>query len=81
MIQVEFIYRPNNIIIQCNKDEKMKEIFKIFFEKIKIDKNTIYFMNNENKILNDELSLGQICNENDKLINHFKIIVNPIKNC
>ena len=80
MIQVEFIYQPNNSIIQCNKDEKMKEIFKIFFEKAKIDKNALFFMNNENKILNDELSLGQICNENDKLINHLKIIVNPIKN-
>ena len=52
MIQVEFIYNSFNTIIQCNEDEKMKEIFKKIIETAGIDQNSIYFIYNENQSIN-----------------------------
>ena len=77
-MEVEFIYHAYNIIIQCNKDEKMKEIFDKFIEKTEIDINSICFVNNENEIINKELTLEKISNKNVKLTNHIKIFVNQI---
>ena len=76
MIQVEFLYNKNNIIIQCNKSENMREIFKKFVEKAGIDINSIFFKYNETIIIDDELTLEEISNENDTATNHIKIFVN-----
>ena len=56
----------------------MKEVFKKYVEKTGIDINTIFFIYNKYKIINDELTIEQISNENDKLINFIKILVSPI---
>ena len=77
MIQVNFNYNFFNTIIQSNKDEKMKEIFQKLAETAGIDINSVSFIYNGNKIINDELALEQISNENDKLTNYIKILVNP----
>ena len=43
MYSIEFNYNGNNVIIQCTKDEKLKEICYRFSEKIQINKNDLYF--------------------------------------
>ena len=68
MIQVEFIFNQFNIIIQCNKDEKMKEIFNKFILKAEANINNLYFLYNGNKI-NEELTFAQIISEIDKETN------------
>ena len=80
MFQVEFIFNQINIIIQCNKDEKMKEIYNKFIKKTGFDINSIIFIYNENQITNEELTIEQISNENDKLTKHIKILVKEITN-
>jgi len=43
MAEVEFIYNGGNIIIHCNKNDKMKGIFEKFVNKVQIDRNKIYY--------------------------------------
>ena len=56
MIEIIFNYKGNTTIIQCNKEEKMKEIFNKFKQKTGIDINSLYFLYSGNKLTNDELN-------------------------
>ena len=76
MAEIEFVYEATTTIIQCNINEKMKDIFKRFIIKIGIDKNLIYFLYSGNKI-NEELTLNEIIGKNN--INKIKILVNKIE--
>ena len=79
MCEVEFNYKGNKTIIQCRKDEKMKDIFNKFLSKIqKLDINTIYFVYSGNANINGDLSFEEVANENDKIRNKMNIIVNDI---
>ena len=73
MFNVEFIYKNNINIIQCNVNEKMKDIFNKFLSKNNIDKNSVFFLYSGN-IINEEMKLSEIeqINENLKTI---KILV------
>ena len=65
MNQAEFNYNGNITIIQCNKDEKMREISKRFITKARIDINTIYFLF-EGNIINEELTFGEYLSGKEK---------------
>ena len=43
MVEVEFNYNENKNIIQCNLNDKAKDICQNNLNKIKEDKNNIYF--------------------------------------
>ena len=73
MIQVNFIFEGQNIIIQCNRNEVMKEIFKKFEVKGNIKNKSLFYLYNGNK-LNDEIKLEEIIGNN----NNINIIVNSI---
>ena len=75
MAEVEFIYKGGNINIHCNKNDKMKDICDKFINKTQIDKNSIYYLYNGDKI-NEELTFENIVNDNN--INKIKILVNLI---
>jgi len=72
MAEVEFIYEEKNINIYCNKDDKMKDICEKFIHKSQIDKNSIYYLYNGDKI-NEELTFEKITNDNN--INKITILV------
>ena len=72
MAEVEFIYNGININIPCNNNDKMKDICSKFINKAQIDKNSIYYLYNGDKI-NEELTFDKIVN--DKNINKIKILV------
>ena len=72
MAEVEFIYNGGNINIHCNKNDKMKEIFEKFINKVQIDRNRIYYLYN-GELINEELTFDKIVN--DKNINKIKILV------
>jgi hypothetical protein len=44
MIEVLFIYEGQNIIIQCNIDDKMKDIINKFKTKIKEEDNNLCYL-------------------------------------
>ena len=52
MNKVDFFYNDHNYFIQCNNDDKMKEIISKFIEKSKKERKNLYFLYN-----------GQIINE------------------
>ena len=73
-IFLEFIYHGNSMIIKCERNEYMKDIFKRYLIKINKNLNDVYFLCNGNKI-NEELKLEEINNKD----NEIKILVNNIK--
>jgi len=75
MSKVIFNYKGNEIIIQCNINDKIKDIYKKYEKKIGKDISKLYFIYNGNKI-NDNLNLNEILNEEDKESNIINILVN-----
>ena len=75
MAEIVFSYNQKDINIQCNKNEKMKDIFERFTNKSLIDKNLIYYLYNANKI-NEELTFEKLVNDNN--LNIIKILVQSI---
>ena len=69
MSEITFIYKENEIPIQCSKGEKMKDIIERLSNKINISKDDIYGLYN-GKILDEELKEEQI----EKDGNNKKII-------
>ena len=65
-----FTYEGSTIMIQCKRNEYMKEIFKRYANKISKDANDVYFMCNGSKI-NGESKLEEINNKD----NEIKILV------
>ena len=71
MVEILFIYKGEQIIIQCNIEDKIKDIIKIFKNKI-IEDNNLYYIYQGDKI-NEELKLNQIIKDDNK--NRINIIV------
>ena len=68
MSEIIFIYKGNEIPIQCNQGEKMKNIMEKLCIKLNVTKNEIYGLYN-GKLLDEELLENQIPkNENNKKI-------------
>ena len=77
MVEVVFIYRGQNSIIQCNLNDKMKDIIKRFEMKLGKDINSLYFIYGGKK-LEEELTLEKNINKDDIKLKKINIIVNDI---
>ena len=44
MTTIEFIYNGNSILIQCDRNDRIKEIINKYILKASIDKNSIIFL-------------------------------------
>ena len=75
MAEIIFNYRGIETKIQCNINEKIKEVIEKYANKVGIDISKLYFIYNGNKI-NDNLILNEILNEEDKRRNIMNILVN-----
>jgi len=75
MAKVIFNYKGIETIIQCNLNDKIKDIYKKYEAKNEIDISKLYFLYNGNKI-NDNLNLNEIINEEDRKRNIINILVN-----
>ena len=73
MSKIIFSYNGLETIIQCNEEEKMKEIIKRYKNKIKVEES-IYFIYN-GILIKEELKYGEIINEEDKRRNIMNILV------
>ena len=81
MASINFTYNGISTTIQCNKDEKMRDIFDKFVSKTNLDINKIQFLYGGNIINNSsELTFIEQANSNDKERNIMNILVYKIDN-
>ena len=81
MAEVTFNYESLPIKVQCNVNDKMKDIINRFLVKIKKkDLNTLYYLYNGSRI-NEELAFNEQANDYDKNRNKMNIVVtNDVEN-
>ena len=75
MANVEFYYEGKNVIIQCNKYDRMEKIIQQFMTKVGGKQNSLAFLYNGNTITNMNLTFDQLSNLDDKNRNKMNIIV------
>ena len=74
MAEILFNYKGIETIIQCNINDKMKDIINRFISKIKNNNKNLYFIYNGNKV-NEELTFNQQTNEIDNKRKKMNILV------
>ena len=74
MAEVEFIYNGVSTIIQCNLNEKMKDIFQKFKDKAQIKNINIFYSYNGNNEINEESEFEEVANSEDKIRKKMNII-------
>jgi len=77
MAEIEFNYKGNKTIIQCNPNDKIKDIIKKFCTKIENDKDKMCFLYAGNRI-NEELTFREQANNIDKERKIMSILVSDI---
>ena len=75
MAEIEFIYYGININIKCNLNEKMKDIYNRFKDKVNLKNNNIYYTYNGEILKDEELKLEEIVNIEDKKRKKMNIII------
>ena len=82
MASVEFQYNGTMTIIQCQENQKMKEICNNFITKSKIKENEIYYFydGKAGAQFNKELTFIQMANSLDKKRKKMSIFVYDINN-
>ena len=73
MLEIKFSYKGRIIPLQCNKNEKMKDIFDKI--ELKIKNNSVFYLY-KGKQINTELKLEEIIKNDD--INNINILINSI---
>ena len=74
MNKVEFIYNNDKYFIQCNNEDKMKDIIDKYLIKIGKNKKNIYFLYN-GQIINEELTFNKCSNSLDRSRNNMSLLV------
>ena len=77
MVEIEFIYKGEPVLIQCNKDEKCSAAFQKFYGKTLLNPKSLVFLYSGDAV-NIESNLSEIMNEHDKTTNKMIILVNQI---
>ena len=78
MVEVEFTYKQQTIIVQGELSNKIGEIYNKFISKVEIDINSVYFLYSGNIIDNNELTIDKLINSNDRETKKMKIVVESI---
>ena len=79
MVEVEFNYQQNTVIIQGNLTDSFETVSKKYADKANLDINNIYFISS-GKIINKEDKLETIMSESDKRNKKMIILVYSINN-
>jgi len=77
MTSIEFIYNETSLFIQCDINDRMKDIINKYLLKASIDKNLVLFLYS-GKIIDEELKLYEIIEKDNK--DKIKILVNSLDN-
>ena len=78
MAEVEFNYNGKKTTIQCNLNEKIKDIIKKYIGKIEKNVDDIYFLYGGDNI-NEELTFEKQANSQDKKRKLMSILVNDVE--
>ncbi len=81
MATADFYFNGNNIIIQCNEYDKMKDIYSVFSSKVSLSPQSFTFIYNGKNITDTESTFGELRNVIDKKRNKMNILVFPKDNC
>ena len=73
MNKVEFIYNEDKYVVQCNKEDKMKDIINKFMNKLGKTLKNIFFLYN-GQIINEELSFSRCANSLDRSRNYMNVL-------
>ena len=74
MNKVEFNYNDIRFFVQCQNEEKMKDIISKFLTKANRNKKNIYFLYN-GRIINEELAFNKCANSLDRSRNYMNVLV------
>ena len=74
MSQIEFKYKSSNIIIQCNENDKMKDIIDKFLNKVEKIGEDLFYLYNGSQI-NYELTFKEQANSIDNKYNQMNVLV------
>ena len=74
-VQIEFIFDGAPIVVQCERDKKLKDIFKSLKLKAKAEGKRLIYLYNGKTIDNDELTFNEIANPEDKTRNKMNVLV------
>ena len=66
MVEIEFSYRGINTTVQCNPEEKFKDILQKLSTKIDINLNSVFYLYSGSVIQNKEKTFIEIANNLDK---------------
>ena len=75
MATAEFYFKGHNIAIQCNKYDRIKQLFQSFYMKTGTKPNSVTFLYNGGDITNEESTFEQLANIDDKYRNKMNILV------
>jgi len=73
--EIEFSYDGKITIIQCTKEEKVKDIYKSFKFKAQVEKEILIYIYNGITLQNEELTFNEVANSEDKKRNKMNIVV------
>ena len=79
MSEINFLYQSTETVIQCTKDDLMKDICQRFANKNTININDIYFIYNGSKV-NENYTFDQQANTEDNTRNKMNILVYKYNN-
>ena len=74
MNKVDFTYNDDKFFVQCNNEDKMKDIISKFLSKCGKERKNIVFLYN-GLIINEELAFNQCCNRLDRSRNYMNVLV------
>lgn len=74
MSKVEFNYNGVVFLVQCQNDDKMKDIISKFLTKAGRNKKNIYFLYN-GRVINEELAFNKCANSLDRSRNYMNVLV------
>ena len=74
MAQVNITFYGRSIMVLCNKNDTMRNIFQKFAIKANINLNSIYFVYSGNYIVNKDLTFDQLSNNEDRIRNAMNIL-------
>ena len=78
MAEIEFVYNDISKVIQCNEDDKLKDILPNILSEMKLNPESVNFLYSGNTIENKEQTFSEIANGLDKEKKKITIIIDDI---
>ena len=77
MVEIEFKYFQNIILVNANLDDYFRTVFSVFYKKAEVEPNSVIFIF-ENKKISEEQKIVDIISEKEKLNDKITISVFPL---